>query len=99
MMDHGSSATNRIARRWPAVRARGMAHFVLMRGLLLWGGLMFAFFTVMTWVKFGPQHPRFVLLLVVSAGLCAIGGLVWGLLTWAISERIYRSLPSSKDAI
>jgi len=99
MTDDGSSTTNRIARRWPAVRAKGMAHFVLMRGLLMWGGLMFVFFTAMTWVKFGPQHPRFVLLLVVSAGLCAIGGLLWGVLTWAISERIYRSLPSSKDAI
>ncbi len=69
-----------------------MAHFVLVRGLLFWGGLMFAFSVAMTWVKFGPQHPRFNLLLGVSAGLCAVGGLAWGLLTWTVNERIFRNL-------
>ncbi len=99
MTDYGSSKINRLAKNWPAVRAKGMTHFMLTRGLLMWGGLMFVFFTVVIWVKFGPQHPQFVLLLGVAAGLCAVGGLFWGVLTWTISERIYRSLPSSKDAI
>ncbi len=92
MIDYGKPTNSWIARRWPAIRARGMAHFVLVRGLAFWGGLMFALSIAMIWVKFGPQHPRFGLLLGVAAGLCTVGGLVWGVLTWAINERIFRNL-------
>ncbi|MEO6154939.1 MAG: hypothetical protein ABIP16_04340 [Thermomonas sp.] len=92
MTDYGSRTERWTAKRWPAIRARGMARFVLVRGLLRWGGLMFALSIAMTWVRFGPSHPRFGLLLVVAAGLSAVGGLVWGLLTWTINERIFRNL-------
>lgn len=98
MTDYGNATNTWLARRWPAIRAKGMVHFVLMRGLLFWGGLMFVFSVAMTWVKFGPEHPRFALLLGVSAGLCSVGGLVWGVLTWAINERIFRNLNPHRDS-
>ncbi len=96
MSDHGKATDAWLRGKWPAIRGRGMRHFVLVRGLAFWGGLMFAFTLAMTWVKFGPQHPRFVLMVAIAAGLCAVGGLAWGLLTWTINERIYRTLDSKR---
>ncbi len=98
MIDYGKPTTRWLGNRWPAIRAKGMAHFVLMRGLLFWGGLMFAFSFALTWAKFGPEHPRFGLLLGVSAGLSAVGGLAWGVLTWTINERIFRNLEQDRHS-
>ena len=96
MTNYGSRAERRVATRWPAIRARGMWHFVLLKGVAFWGGLMFAFLGVMMLVQFGAAHPRFPLLLAVALPLCAIGGLAWGLLTWYFNERVLRALHSSR---
>ena len=96
MIDSGSRVERWVATRWPAIRARGLWHFVLLRGVLFWGGLMFFAMLVMLAVKFGIGHPRFPLLVGVDAGLCLIGGLVWGLTTWFLNERLYRALLISK---
>ena len=92
MTDHSKAINNWLAGKWPAIRARGMRRFVLVRGVAFWGGLMFAFMLATTWFKFGPQHPHFLLMVCIAAGLCAVGGLFWGLLTWTINERIFRTL-------
>ena len=80
--------------RWPAIRARGGARFVLVRGLLTWGGIMAIAMAVMVTLRLGADHPRLPLLLVVDVALCAVGGLLWGALTWWINERLFRSLTS-----
>ncbi|MGV8942023.1 MAG: hypothetical protein ACOH1P_10885 [Lysobacter sp.] len=76
-----------------------MRRFVLIRGLLTWGGGMFAFMAVMMWVQFGFQNPRFELLIGVAAVLCAIGGTAWGAITWLLNERIFRALPPPEEPI
>ena len=96
MTGYGDHTNAWLGGRWPAIRARGMRHFVLMRGVVFWGGLMFAFMLATTWFKFGPQHPHFTVMVFVAAGLCAVGGLAWGLLTWTINERIFRTLDSHR---
>ncbi len=96
MTDYGSRAERWVAQKWPAIRARGMWRFVLLKGVAFWGGLMFAFLATMMLVQFGAAHPRFPLLLAVALPLCAIGGLCWGLLTWYFNERIYRALQTSR---
>ncbi|GAB3383743.1 hypothetical protein [Lysobacter fragariae] len=96
--DHGSYATSWIARRWPAIRARGPLRFLLVQGLLRWGGLMFLGSLAMVWITFGPAHPRFGLLLGVAAVLCAVGSLFWAALTWLINERIYRTLENKRQS-
>lgn len=96
MTDYGSPAERWVATRWPAIRARGMWRFLLVKGVALWGGLMFAFMVVMMLVRFGAGHPRFPLLIGVALPLCAVGGLAWGVLTWIFNERIFRALPTMK---
>jgi prolipoprotein diacylglyceryltransferase len=94
--DYGSRAERWVAQKWPAIRARGMWQFVLVKGVAFWGGLMFVFLAIMMLVQFGAAHPRFPLLLAVALPLCAIGGLAWGLLTWFFNERIFRALQHSR---
>ena len=89
----GSRTERWVTTHWPAIHARGMWHFVLFRGVLLWGGAMLAFMAAAMLVQFGVSHPRFPLLMMVALPLCAIGGLAWGLLTWYFNERVYRALP------
>ena len=92
MTRYGSRAERRIAARWPAIRARGMWHFVLVRGIAFWGGLMFVAILAMTGLRLGFDHPRYPLLAALALPLCAIGGLAWGFLTWIFNERIHRAL-------
>jgi multisubunit Na+/H+ antiporter MnhB subunit len=95
--DYGSRAERWVATRWPAIRARGMWHFVLLKGVAFWGGLMFAFMTVLMLLQLGPAHPRLPLVLAVAVPLCAFGGLCWGLLTWIFNERIHRAITDKNE--
>ena len=96
MTDHGSRAERWVAANWPAIRARGMWRFVLLKGVAFWGGLMLAFMALAMAVQLGIAHPRLPLVLAVAVPLCAIGGLAWGLLTWIFNERIFRALQQQK---
>lgn len=93
MTGYGSRAERWVAERWPAIRARGMWRFVLVRGMAIWGGAMFGFLAAMMAIRFGVDHPRFPLLMAVALPLCALGGLCWALLTWFFNERIFHALP------
>jgi hypothetical protein len=84
----------RIRERWPAIRARGFVRFVLVRGLLAYGGIMAMVVAVMVTLTLGTEHPRLPMLLGLAIPLCAIGGLLWGALTWWVNERLFRSLTS-----
>ena len=84
----------RIRERWPAIRARGFVRFVLVRGLLAYGGIMAVAIAVMVTLTLGASHPRLPILLGIALPLCAAGGLLWGALTWWINERLFRSLTS-----
>ena len=96
MTDYGSRAKRWVAANWPAIHARGMWRFVLLKGVAFWGGLMFAFMTLVMTVQLGIAHPRLPLVIAVAAPLCAMGGLVWGLLTWIFNERIFRALQQQR---
>ena len=96
MIDFGSRAARWTAVKWPAIRARGMWRFVLLKGVAFWGGLMLAFMAIAMTLQLGLAHPRLPLVLAVALPLCAIGGLVWGLLTWFFNERIFHALQQQK---
>jgi len=95
---HGSRAERWVRERWPTIRARGFARFLLVRGLLAWGGIMAIAMIVMTTLRLGLDHPRLPLLLGIAVPLCATGGLLWGALTWWVNERIFLSLTSDRNS-
>ena len=94
--DPGSRTANWLRQRWPAIRARGAMRFILLRGLLFWGGCMFVVMSAFSAYKLGLHHPRLPLMIAISALLSAVGGLVWGVLTWTINERIFRTLDKTR---
>ena len=91
MTDYGPRAERWVAEKWPAIRAGGLWRFVLLKGVAFWGGLMFAFMTLVMAVQLGIAHPRLLLVIAVAVPLCAMGGLVWacspGISTSASSVR------------
>ncbi|GAB3352359.1 hypothetical protein [Lysobacter tyrosinilyticus] len=95
-MTTGSRAERWIRERWPAIRARGFARFLLLRGLLGWGGLLAVAMGTMATLKLGLAHPRLPMLLGLDLSLCAVGGLLWATLTWWVNERIFLSLTSDR---
>jgi len=74
--------------RWEKVRQKGRLRFILLTGVAGWGLPMFA---VMTFVvnrrPDSPPTPSFIL---VSAVIWALGGAVFGLSMWTISEKKYQ---------
>jgi hypothetical protein len=85
--------SERMHQKWHRMRARGIAHFVLVRGVLAWGGSMFVFF-VLFWAVFAAPFfgahiywPNFIL----EVGVVFLAaGVLWGISTWRTCERLYR---------
>jgi hypothetical protein len=98
------------ADRWERTRAEGMAKFVLLKGLVLFGGIASLVFLVLTFrnvrrirdlgLVSAPELVGLTHRLEINAvayGLAA--GLVWGLVTWWVSEATYRRLKRRPDTV
>ncbi len=96
MIDYGKRTESWLQRRWPAIRARGRLRFVLVRGLLAWGGLMtVAMYAMLLY----SQHARGLQLRGIwplVPALCFPAGALWGLLAWHWNEAIFRRLGFDK---
>ncbi len=77
--------------RWPEIRARGRARFLLVRGVLTWGGAMFLLLAVMVTLQLGTAHPRLPLLIALAALFSALGGLFWAAISWWMNERVFQA--------
>jgi hypothetical protein len=74
------------AAKWAATRAQGRWSFVWRTGVLQWGLIMFG---VMGGSQ-AAQHPdRWMYILAVNLPLWFCGGVLFGLLTWHLTERSY----------
>lgn len=71
---------------WSRVRKRGARRFVLVNGLLLYGGLMFLIVGLLSQYV---RDPAGLTLQRVALGALVWGlaGLTWGAVTWHFSER------------
>jgi len=94
---YGHRAETWTTRRWPAIRAKGRTHFILVRGVLAWGGMMFIAGLVAVWLMHAPSTRALSGYVAIAALLCVLGGLLWGAVTWHLNEKIFRSLPSSQS--
>lgn len=76
-------------RQWNTVRAKGLWHFVLFRGVLFWGMTMFVFMSILLPLFSRRPHAFEPRTLLINAVIWLVSGVAWGLLTWWISERHY----------
>ena len=84
---------------WEKIRARGFGRFVLGYGMFGFGGLLFLVTGIITLVGWVLSPAGFVALLfrlAVSLGVCLLGGLIAGLLTWWLEDGIYRWIKKSR---
>ncbi|MBL9206539.1 MAG: hypothetical protein JNN01_15715 [Opitutaceae bacterium] len=74
--------------RWARIRARGRLRYIVLRGMLLWGGTMTL---VMTWIvnRTPGQSPTWRTW-ALSAALWLSAGVVYGWITWILMERKYQ---------
>lgn len=81
---------------WEQTRAKGMWRFVLLYGVLLWGGLMIL---IRLAFDFFFSGPRLLVNLMIHVPILAVTGFIFGLVLWRIGENKYRkssgSAPSS----
>ncbi|KFN48945.1 hypothetical protein [Arenimonas composti] len=75
--------------KWARIRAGGRSRFILLRGLLAWGGTMFVLMglgfsgLMLGAVAYTPKW------LALNAALWTSGGLMFGALTWYQNEKLY----------
>ena len=76
--------------KWAAKRKAGMLNYLLKDGLLFFGVPMFGFLCLMNMVFFlvsdGSPAPLWLYF-----GIALIGGILWSIKFWFISERNYES--------
>jgi hypothetical protein len=81
---------------WVAMRTKGRWHFVLVRGVLGWGGAMFFAMGLMPVLSHRrePSWPYFF----SQAIIWTIGGALFGLAVWTWSERQFRKQSPSDES-
>ena len=75
-------------KKWEGTRQQGIAKFILQTGVLAWGLPMFAVMTFLVNRRAGEvRSPQMIL---VAAVIWALGGALFGWVTWTITERKYQ---------
>ena len=85
-----------LQRRWPALRAKGRARFVLVYGLLLCGGMMTVGIAVMLIAASHRQPLQLGAVLPLVPLLCLPAGVLWGLVSWHWNEYLFHKLGFDK---
>jgi hypothetical protein len=81
-----------LQRRWPTVRAQGLLRFLLMRGMLRWGGLMSATVYVMLLIAQRRQGIQLDGVWPLVPLYCVPAGVLWALVSWHWNNYLYRKL-------
>ena len=89
--------TEKDLRRWEFERERGPFLWILRNGLMTWGASMFLMMTIFwSWMDGKEMVTRGELY--GNAALWLVGGAVWGLAVWVLSERSYKKALKREDA-
>ena len=73
--------------RWSKTRQKGLRPWLFRRGMLGWGVPMYIFMSVLQIV----HHPgNWVRIALTGLPLWLAAGVLWGALTWATMELLYR---------
>jgi hypothetical protein len=92
-----SAVHNRQRKAWEKKRRWGKRSFVLYRGMLRWGGIMFLL-TMFTNV-FGRHIKMNWLLAVSSLIACPLAGYLWARCVWYLNELHFRDAMKQQDSI
>jgi hypothetical protein len=100
------SGTPRQLARWERERSKGPRHFILYRGLFMFGGYMWVMLTLSSFFQtrrlkyimdqMPGSHSAFIpvhfffQLLVPTTAICIGGGVVFGAVVWRLAEWQYR---------
>jgi hypothetical protein len=79
---------------WLNIRTKGYWHFVIVRGVLFWGIVTAFIFSALMSVF---NEPSFLFYLLLAIPTFMIGGLFWGMWTWASAEKSYKIRQSQKS--
>jgi len=83
------------ASRWEKTRARGKLRFMLLNGVLMWGGFMILFLNGLhSFVLHDPSERAYF---VTSLVVWPFAGLLFGLLTWNRTEASYHHFRSQEE--
>lgn len=81
--------------KWERTRAKGMWRFVLLSGVLFWGGLVIIFWSIYRYLVRGLG---FLDELSFTVPIFLAAGFVFGLTTWLIAEHKYRKSSSNASS-
>jgi hypothetical protein len=79
-----------LQRRWPSLRAKGRAHFVVLYGLLACGGMMTLAVAALLVFAARRQALHLEAVLPLVPLLCLPAGVLWGLVSWHWNEYLFR---------
>ena len=92
-----SAMHNRQRKAWEKKRRLGKRSFVVYRGVLRWGGIMFVL-TMITNVF--ARHMKLDWRLVVSLLIaCSFAGYVWARCVWHVNENRFQGAMKKQDSI
>jgi len=74
---------------WRAVRAKGIWHYIVFRGLLFWGLTMFILMAIVLPAVRGERLEAD--LLILNAAVWSLGGLMWGGLTFLLNDKMIQN--------
>ena len=86
-----------LQRRWLDIRAKGRLNFVLLRGLLLQGGLMTLAVYAMLLVSARRQGLQLHAAWPLVPVFCLLAGAFWGLVSWHWNEYLFHKLGFNKS--
>jgi 4-hydroxybenzoate polyprenyltransferase len=92
-----SALHNRQRKKWGKKRRLGKRSFIVRRGVLRWGGIMFV---LTTFTHALTCHGKPDGMLVLSALIaCPFAGYLWARSMWYVNERRYSGAREQQDSI
>jgi hypothetical protein len=84
-----------LLKRWEIMRAKGEIRFIVVRGVLVYGGMMFIFALLFDLYEGQALTLHSTLR---NAYIWAVAGSIFGFIQWHILERKYKKFAASKSA-
>jgi hypothetical protein len=92
-----SAVFNRQRRKWERKRRHGKRSFIVYRGVLKWGGIMFVLTTITNVVAHQGQPDWIFELSALIA--CSFAGYIWARSIWHVNENRFQGTGKQQDSI